>query len=65
MHKQTGAIAQFETEADAKAAGYTVPLDEDQLKKVQHMNRAERRKWAREEAARQRHARKLAPREEP
>lgn len=58
MHKQTGAIAHFETDEDAKRAGYTVPLNEAQRKETWGMNRAERRKWAREEAARQKRERR-------
>jgi hypothetical protein len=46
MHKETGAVATFETKADADAAGYTVPLSKDQHDMALHMNRKQRRAWA-------------------
>jgi hypothetical protein len=46
MHKETGAVATFESKADADAAGYTVPLSEDQHGMALHMNRKQRRAWA-------------------
>lgn len=52
MHEQTGAIATFETDEDAKQAGYTMPLTDSQRAKLSQLNRHERRKWAAEERAR-------------
>jgi hypothetical protein len=46
MNPDTGAIAHFETDEDAKAAGHIVPLLEAQLAHVQGMNRHDRRAWA-------------------
>ena len=46
MHKETGAVATFETKADADAAGYTVPLSSEQHEMAMHMNRKQRRAWA-------------------
>ena len=43
MHPKTGAIATFETELDAKLAGYTVPLSEADFTEFLGMNRKERR----------------------
>lgn len=43
MNLQTGAIAQFETEADAKLAGYEVKLSKERFTKFQSMNRHARR----------------------
>lgn len=43
MHPQTGAIATFETDRDAKKAGYTVKLSPEQFKQFQGMNRHDRR----------------------
>ena len=54
MHKETGAVATFETKADADAAGYTVPLSPDQRDMALFMNRKQRRQWA----AQQRSAKK-------
>ena len=46
MHKQTGAIAHFETDEDAQLAGYTEKLTAEEHAITQPMNRHERRKWA-------------------
>jgi hypothetical protein len=46
MHKETGAVATFETKTDAEAAGYTVPLSQEQYDMALHMNRKQRRAWA-------------------
>lgn len=43
MDPRSGAIATFETETDAKKAGYTVPLTKEQFTKFQGMNRKQRR----------------------
>lgn len=43
MNPETGAIAHFETEDDAKEAGYTVPLDAALAKQLQQLKREERR----------------------
>lgn len=48
MNPDTGAIGRFETEADARAAGHTIPLTEDEARKLLLMNRRERQLWARE-----------------
>jgi hypothetical protein len=53
MQEQTGAIARFETDDDAKAAGYELPLTDQQAAKLSDMNRHDRRKWAAKERARQ------------
>jgi hypothetical protein len=50
MNPYSGAIAEFETEADAKAAGHTHPLTRDEAGRLMPMNRHERRA----EAARER-----------
>ncbi len=57
MHKETGAVATFETKADADAAGYTVPLSREQHDMALFMNRKQRRQWA----AQQRGAKKVKP----
>lgn len=49
MQASTGAIAHFETEEDAKAAGYTLPLTVEEARKLLAMPRAERRRWALEQ----------------
>jgi hypothetical protein len=49
MHEQRGAIAQFETDEDAEAAGYKRKLSPAQHDLVAPMNRHERRKWAAEQ----------------
>ncbi len=54
MHKETGAVATFETKADADAAGYTLPLTKEQHDMALYMNRKQRRQWA----AQQRSAKK-------
>jgi hypothetical protein len=43
MDPKSGAIATFETELDAKLAGYTVPLSKEQFSHMQGMNRKQRR----------------------
>lgn len=43
MNIDTGAIAEFETEEDAKAAGHTEPLTKDEATRLRGMNRHERR----------------------
>ena len=48
MDPNRGSIAKFETDEDAKEAGYTVPLTEEQYAQLGPMNRHERRKWAAE-----------------
>lgn len=53
MHEQSGAIAVFETNDDAKAAGHTMPLTDKEAALLSGMNRHERRKWAAEQRARQ------------
>lgn len=53
MQEQTGAIAVFETDEDAKAAGHTLPLTKKDAALLSGMNRHERRKWAAEQRARQ------------
>lgn len=47
MNPDTGSIARFETEEDARRAGYTVPLTDDQANKLAGMSRSERRRQAR------------------
>lgn len=47
MNPNTGAIATFENEADAAAAGYNVPIPEGERAGLLAMNRAQRRAWAR------------------
>jgi hypothetical protein len=49
MNPDTGAIARFETEQDAREAGYTQPLTEEQVTMLQPMNRQQRRAWAAEQ----------------
>jgi hypothetical protein len=51
MNTETGALAKFETDEDAKAAGYELPLTEEQYRELAPMNRHQRRAWA----AQQRH----------
>lgn len=43
MHKVTHAIAEFETDDDAKAAGYNTPLSKKEASLLRGMNRHERR----------------------
>lgn len=45
MKPNTGAIAHFETNEDAKAAGHTVPLDKKQTELLMGMNRQQRRAY--------------------
>jgi hypothetical protein len=45
MNPDTGAIAAFEKDDDAKAAGYTVPLTDKEARKLAGMNRHDRRAW--------------------
>lgn len=45
MNPDTGAIAQFETEEDAKESGYTVSLTKEQAGELAGMNRHKRRAW--------------------
>ena len=54
MHPQTGAIATFETDTDAKEAGYTVKLNPEQFKRFQGMNRQQRRAEAAQDRKRRR-----------
>ncbi len=54
MDPKSGAIATFESDDDAKKAGYTVKLSPDQFKKFQGMNRQQRRA----EIARERRSKK-------
>jgi hypothetical protein len=49
MDPKSGAIAHFETEEDAKKAGYTVLLENAAAEKLLPMNRHDRRKWAAEQ----------------
>jgi hypothetical protein len=53
MHEQTGAIARFETKDDAEAAGYRLPLTDQQAAELGPMNRHARRAWAVKERARE------------
>lgn len=46
MNPSTGAIAQFETELDAKDAGFTLALSKEQAEALLAMNRKQRREWA-------------------
>ena len=46
MNPDTGAIAHFETEKDAKKAGFTVSLTKEQAGELAGMNRKQRRAWA-------------------
>ena len=45
MNPETGSIAQFETEEDAKLAGYTKSLTDKEAKLLATMNRHDRRAW--------------------
>lgn len=49
MQASTGAIAHFENDEDAQAAGYTLPLDVETAEWLLGLSRAERRKWALEQ----------------
>ena len=58
MHPQTQAIATFEREEDAQRAGHTIPLTPKEAALLGTMNRAERRKWQREQKRERRQAAK-------
>ena len=58
MHPNTMAIATFEREEDAQRAGHTIPLTSKQAQILGGMNRAERRKWQREQRRERRQAAK-------
>jgi hypothetical protein len=58
MHPQTQAIAHFEREEDAERAGHTIPLTKNEVDRLMPMNRAERRRWQREETRKKRRAAK-------
>jgi hypothetical protein len=45
MNPDTGAIAQFENEADAKLAGFTVALSGKTAEELAMMPRVERKAW--------------------
>jgi len=45
MNPESGAIAVFERKADAKKAGFTLPLTKKDVSLVQSMNRKQRRAW--------------------
>lgn len=45
MNQETGAIAEFETPEDAKAAGYTVSLTPELAARLRMMPREERKAW--------------------
>lgn len=45
MNPDTGAIAHFETDEDAKQAGFTEPLTDKEAKLLDGMNRHDRRAW--------------------
>ena len=45
MNPDTGAIARFETDEDAKKAGFTEPLNDKEAKLLATMNRHDRRAW--------------------
>jgi len=42
MHEHTKAIAEFETEEDAKAAGYGIPLTKERAERLRGVPRSER-----------------------
>jgi hypothetical protein len=44
---RVGAGERFESEVEAKAAGFTVPLDDAEDKLLRGMNRRQRRAWLR------------------
>lgn len=45
MNPDTGAIAKFETDEDAKKAGFTEKLTESEAQLLATMNRRDRRAW--------------------
>ncbi|HEX2882240.1 MAG TPA: hypothetical protein VHO25_22120 [Polyangiaceae bacterium] len=49
MQPRTMAIASFENEKDARAAGHTIPLSKDEARELGGMNRKERRGWLAQE----------------
>ena len=57
MNPNTGAIASFETDEDAEAAGHTVKIAKGFIKQAMGMNRHDRRAWA---AQQRRDARRAA-----
>lgn len=48
MDPRSGAVATFENDTDAKAAGYTVPVPASEEERVRAMSREERKQWATE-----------------
>jgi acetyl-CoA acetyltransferase len=58
MHPQTFDIEQFDSQSDADAEGFTIPIKAEELAQVQGMNRKQRRAWA---AAQKRNAKKGNP----
>lgn len=54
MNPDTGAIATFETEEDARKAGHTVPLSDAESRRLMPMNRHQRRAWAKQQRVEQR-----------
>lgn len=46
MHSTTMDIKEFDSQKEAKEAGYDIPLTRGQAKMLQGKNRAERRQWA-------------------
>jgi hypothetical protein len=65
MNPETGAMAVFETDDDAVAAGHTVPLNAKDAQMLTMMNRHDRRAWAadqrRDEKRRARRGREQKP----
>ena len=53
MDPNTGAVAKFENDADAKRAGHTVPVADAMLDEVLAMSRPQRVSWARANAQHQ------------
>lgn len=62
MHMQTGSIAQFETDDDARRAGHKLKLSPQQAAVVAPFPRPERLAWAAAEVAKRRQANKAARR---
>lgn len=58
MNPDTAAIAHFENEEDARRAGHARKLSPEELQAALPMNRAARRQWAREQARKEKKARK-------
>lgn len=54
LHRETGAIAWFETEADAKRAGYRAKLSNQEVQTIATMTRQQRRAWERKRAKQER-----------